>query len=578
MAYAPPVSDARAPLSDVDVPQDPALNYIGVRDQLYSILQDLASPYLQSEFRTDVMSSDWDEIKALESIDSLRLRITFISERDAGTSSTINSLLRRGEIARTGESRIACTWAVQEFAAAQPDQTHQYRAIIEYHTAEKAKIVVEQLVADAIMFIKGEGDNDDGCPIDPIDILVQLFQAYPEYNNKNNLRHFLVSNTPNVIIETMSLKTIEMNDQLDVLHQIASEQIDTDSRTSLLAWVSDYVPSLARLGEVHANPHTAKWPLVAGIRFYISWIPLLDSSVTLVDIPLAIFATNEAREQRMTDALESCPHYAVVTRIEEAMNQATRDRLAFCNSHGHVFAICTHVDQIGISREQEQEARSIRTRFRNATADVRRVLTRVGAGPELDDAIEKAEDIKFQPQQHLRHSREENIERRIGNVLKRLRRDFRDRNNEPKPLELYCVSSTVYDKYVYVHGVGDTDDETGNSLAMTGLSWASTGIPALRKALYNYPALQKLLRMEDAITSELPGLLARLKAWGLAAASSPELDICPDEKAMRVAMISAASAAEERLRPLTLLWRDVVGENPHERLSLQRLDVTVEST
>ncbi|RMZ04147.1 hypothetical protein D0860_06508 [Hortaea werneckii] len=440
----------------------------------------------------------------------------------AGKSTLMNCLISQENIAAECDEGESGTSVIQELVMAEVDQIETFKAVVYYHPNRKIEAFVKRHFQTIYDF-----QNLDTEDLDTDEYSTWL----ADYETALTFFYTLLCERDEFMSADATLAYLKS----------ATSRDDDVMLGQLSTWVLEYLTKL-KGGEgatvVQANtmrevdrelakfkgpaktgndgPRSASpWPLVRIIKTHLR-ARILSEGAVLADLP-GLSDTNKLRVQATRDYIKNCDTVIIVHPILRIQSQDTVwKEVHECirnGKQGNLIIVCTKVDDIKHSRE------------RDVSSDDRKVLEKLrkeadhlaGEIAELEDKLQDAEENEDADYRSINRRlkatkttragkeaewREENIAIRNRRNIDAIQAGFRKAVNDPDAkVPVFCVSNTIYQQ----HMKGFDNDNPPD------LTVEATGIPDLRKHLFEIPAIRKHRALQKLGQRTLPRVLLALE-------------------------------------------------------------------
>ncbi|KAI6827657.1 hypothetical protein KC332_g10885 [Hortaea werneckii] len=437
----------------------------------------------------------------------------------AGKSTLMNCLTSQENIAAECDEGESGTSVIQELVMAEIDQIETFRAVVYYHANRKIEALVKkhfQTIHDFQNLNTEDLDTDE----------YSAWQADYE--------------TALIFFYTILCERDEFMsaDATLTYFNNATSRDDSVMLQQLSTWILEYLTSLTR-GEgatvmqantmremnrelakfkgpaktgIDGSRRASPWPLVRTIKMQLR-ARILSEGAVLADLP-GLSDTNKLRVQATRDYIKNCGTVIIVHPILRIQSQDTVwNEVNECIRNGkqsNLVIVCTKVDDIKHSRERETSVddRGTLDKLRGEADGLAVDIA------ELEEALEDAGesqyrsiDLKLKEKKTLRARKEaewkeENIVSRNRRNIKAIQAKYRKAVDDPcASVPVFCVSNTIYQQHMK-----GFDNENPPDLSVE-----ATGIPGLRKYLFEIPARRKHGALQKLGRQTLPRVLLALE-------------------------------------------------------------------
>jgi hypothetical protein len=428
-----------------------------------------------------------------------------------------------------GDGGDSCTWVVQRYQKAFPDQSSTYAAKVRFFDREGIRNTIGDLLARyyraANKDVKDEedceGDGDDdrdytrvesyGDMRDSMTAFKALFCEQLEFETEERAHAFLKQakseNDPRILNTLVDWADTVVERRLDGKTAILIENSTTDG----LLW--ELQPYTYQIGGLEDEGIVAPRPLVSAIDFGLEH-PLLNEGIVFVDSP-GLSDANSSRARNAILSHRECTHKMVVADIGRAeADGAVRKNLqagSRTRGSGNMLLVLTHGDNIDPETEVsgtpiekkriarlDAELKKLRAQKQQKSQECSR------ARPEDRDDL--AEELRsFGPDIRKLTMERDNVrlEMRNRKVVIKMQTIYKGLTSDPKPLNAFAVGNQVYQQHV----AGFSGDDKPL------MSVEKTGIPALRKALYMMPIQARLNDTMHLAETQLPNLVNTIELY-----------------------------------------------------------------
>ena len=442
----------------------------------------------------------------------------------AGKSTLMNCLISQENIAAECDEGESGTSVIQELVMAEVDQMETFKAVVYYHPNRK----IEAFVKRHFQTIH------DFQNLDTEDLDTDEYSSWKaDYETALTFFYTLLCERDEFMSADATLAYLNS----------ATSRDDDVMLGQLNTWVLEYLTTL-KGGEgatvVQANtmrevnrelakfkgpaktgiggPRSASpWPLVRIIKTQLR-ARILSEGAVLADLP-GLSDTNKLRVQATRDYIKNCDTVIIVHPILRIQSQDTVwKEVHECirnGKQGNLIIVCTKVDDIKHSRERDVSSddrkvlEKLRSEADHLAAEIAELEDELQAAEENEDADVDYKSInrRLKATKTMRAGketewREENIAIRNRRNIDAIQAGFRKAVNDPDAkVPVFCVSNTIYQQ----HMKGFDNDNPPD------LTVEATGIPDLRKHLFEIPAIRKHRALQKLGQRTLPRVLLALE-------------------------------------------------------------------
>ncbi|KAI6883218.1 hypothetical protein KC360_g4643 [Hortaea werneckii] len=437
----------------------------------------------------------------------------------AGKSTLMNCLTSQENIAAECDEGESGTSVIQELVMAEIDQIETFRAVVYYHSNRKIEALVKkhfQTIHDFQNLNTEDLDTDEysAWQADYKTALIFFYTILCERDEfmsaDATLTYFnnATSRDDSVMLQRLSTWILEYLTTLTRGEGATVMQANTmrEMNRELAKFKGP-----AKTG-VDGSRRASPWPLVRTIKMQLR-ARILSEGAVLADLP-GLSDTNKLRVQATRDYIKNCGTVMIVHPILRIQSQDTVwNEVNECIRNGkqsNLVIVCTKVDDIKHSGERQISADDRET-LDKLRAEADRLAADIA---ELEEALEDAEEseyksinLELKEKKVLRARKEaewkeENIVSRNRRNIEGIQTKYRKAVDDPcASVPVFCVSNTIYQQ----HMKGFDNDNPPD------LSVEATGIPGLRKYLFEIPARRKHGALQKLGRQTLPRVLLALE-------------------------------------------------------------------
>lgn len=439
----------------------------------------------------------------------------------AGKSTLMNCLISQENIAAECDEGESGTSVIQELVMAEVDQIETFKAVVYYHPNRKIEAFVKrhfQTIHDFQNLDTEDLDADEYSAWQAdyetaLTFFYTLLCERDEFMSADATLAYLNSATSrddDVMLGQLSTWILEYLTRLKGGEGATVVQANTMREVNReLAKFKG--PAKTGIAARSASP----WPLVRIIKTHLQ-ARILSEGAVLADLP-GLSDTNKLRVQATRDYIKNCDTVIIVHPILRIQSQDTVwKEVHECirnGKQGNLIIVCTKVDDIKHSRERDvsSDDRKVLEKLRkeadDLAAEIAELEDKLQDAEENEDADYRSINRRLKATKTMRAGkeaewREENIAIRNRRNIDAIQAGFRKAVNDPDAnVPVFCVSNTIYQQ----HMKGFDNDNPPD------LTVEATGIPDLRKHLFEIPAKRKHRALQKLGQRTLPRVLLALE-------------------------------------------------------------------
>ncbi|KAH9826396.1 hypothetical protein Tdes44962_MAKER03528 [Teratosphaeria destructans] len=441
--------------------------------------------------------------------------VGFLGDTAAGKSTLINSLLSKDNVAAESDEGSSGTSVIQELRVSELDQIDAFKAEVLLQRQRDIDLTIVKHFEDIYDFLFAEKDldHDESTKLrDDYSTAIEFFTTLLCHREEikdttTAAAFFSKAHARDDAVMIQELK--------ESINEIVKAACPLDFKANSIAELNKV---LARFkGPIKTSPALPSlWPLVRKIITFVN-ARILSEGAILADMP-GTSDVNKLRVQATREYLKTCDVVVIAHPIPRIQSQdSVWSNVLECVRSGkqsNIILVCTKIDDFNHNRTREAVSDKEAACLQELKYAADKVAMEI---KELDaDIVDAEDDGDSELGTKLNKKRRALVLERAkaeakwqeANILMRnqrnepaLQQKFREITRSNATLRVHYVSSQVYQEHMRGYDQNKPPQ----------LSLEATGIPALRQALFERPAKQKMASLKLLGSKTLPRVLLAIE-------------------------------------------------------------------